>query len=122
MTDTNNNSIYRLVNPEFDFEFMGKTYRIRKANLDKAIQYQARLKELDGQLGADSKIIAYCVYLMLKDQEPAITEEIAIQNISADADALEILSVLGFISPSKLETAKKIQGVVMDRLTGEKSS
>ena len=120
--ENKDNQILRLVNPEFDFEFGGKQYKLRKATLDKAIQYQQKMKELDKDIAADLKIIAFCIYVMLKDKDPDITENFVLENTPADADALLILTTLGFISPSKMETAKKIQELVMNRLSGERSS
>ena len=108
MDNNNEKTIYRLVNPEFDFEFMGKVYTLRKATLDKAIQYQTKLKELSGDSASDAKLISFCIYIMLKDQNSELTEEIVLNNIPADIDALEVLTILGFMSPTKLNEAKEI--------------
>lgn len=122
MSTENEKSIMKLVNPEFDFEFMDKSYRLRKATLDKAIQYQNKIAELDKDPASDSKLVAFCVYIMLKDQEPELTEEIVLANLPADLDALEILAFLGFIKSSKVEQAKKIREAIVEKLSGEKSS
>ncbi len=123
MEKTNNeDTLIKLVNPEFDFHFMGEEYRIRKATLDKAIQYQQKIKELDGDPAADSKIIAFCIYIMLKEKNPELTEEVVMLHTPADVDGLEILTKLGFINPSKLAMAKKVQENIMNQLTSESSS
>jgi hypothetical protein len=116
--ENKDNSIFRLVNPEFEFEFMGKVYKLRKATLDKAVEYQAKIKQFNDAPGSDSKLVAFCVYIMLKDQVPELTEDIALQNIPADIDALEVLSILGFIKPSRLEQANKIRDLLINRSTG----
>ena len=122
MEDKKDNSIVKLVNPEFDFEFMGNSYRIRKATLDKLISYQNKVKDLEGDAGADSKLIAHCIYIMLKDKIEGLTEQTVLENTPADIDILDILSKLGFISPSKMKTVKGIQDLVQDKLSGETSS
>ena len=55
---------------------------------------------------------------MLREKEPTLTEEIALQNIPADTDALLVLSTLGFINPSKMEQAKLIQDMIIKKSTG----
>lgn len=112
----------KLINPQFTFEFMGKSYEIRKATLDKAIQYQQKVKDLKEDPGADAKIMAYCIYIMLKDQIPELTEDQVLQNTPADLDGLELLCQLGFIHPSKLEVAKAIQAKILNQSTTQNSS
>jgi hypothetical protein len=122
MSEDNNNSIYRLVNPEFDFEFVGTVYHLRKATLDKAVSYQEKIKSLGDKPGAELELIAFCVSLMLRDQDPTITEEYALQHLPADIDVLEVLTFLGFMNPSKQAKARQIETLMMNRLTGENSS
>ncbi len=110
-------TLYKLVNAQFDFEFDGKTYRLRKATLDKAVQYQAKIKELAGDPAADAKVVAFCVYIMLKESEPTLTEDYILTHIPADIDILELLTTLGFINPTKLELARKIQSQMETKLT-----
>lgn len=104
----------RLTNPEFQFEFMGKEYTLRKATLDKAVQYQIKAKELikEEATASDAKLGAYCVWLMLKDKEPTLTEDVVMSNIPADTNILELLTFLGFTSPSKLKEAQEIQSLL----------
>ena len=119
-------TLYNLVNPEFDFGFNNKIYHLRKATLDKAVQYQKKVKELAGDGNIDSvsnaSILAFCVYIMLKDQEPTITEEFVMNLIPGDVDGLELLCTLGFIHPSKLAAVKEVQASVMKKLTSDSSS
>lgn len=122
MNQEKNNSIYHLVNPEFEFEFMGDVYKIRKATLDKAVEYQTKIRELNNEPGSDAKLVAFCIFIMLKDQIPGLNEDIVLHNIPADVDTLEVLSILGFINPSKLEQANKIREILIKKSTGEESS
>ena len=116
------NSILRLVNPEFEFEFIGNVYKLRKATLEKAIEYQQKIKELNNEPGSDAKLLAFCIFIMLKEQVPYLTEEEVLKNIPADVDTLEVLAKLGFINPSKLEQANKIREALIKKSTGEESS
>ena len=117
-------TLINLVNPEFDIAYGGQTYRVRKASLDKVVQYTKRVKELqankDGE--GDYKILAYCFYLVLKDKIADLTEQQVIENVPGDLDIQETLVTLGFINPKKMEELKKVQAQVMNRLTTENSS
>lgn len=100
MSDT---TLYRLVNPPFDFEWNGTKYSIKKATLSQVVQYQAKVKELiaEGGAGADQKIAAYCIYLMLKAHEPDLTEEKVLEETPGGIDLIELMTVLGFLKPTK---------------------
>jgi hypothetical protein len=115
-------SLLKLVNPEFDIEFMGKVYHLKKASLRKTMEYQIRAGELKNDPGSDAKLIAYAFYIMLKDQIPDLTEEIALDNVPGDSDAIEILVTLGFLSPSKIATAKALKDKFLGISTSEPSS
>jgi hypothetical protein len=114
-------SLIKLVNPNFSFEFMGVVYEIRKATLDKAIQYQEKIKSLKDDSTADLKLVAFCIYIMLKSQIPELTEQIVMENVPADIDTLQTLSTLGFISPTKLALTKAIQNKIMSPSPSENS-
>jgi hypothetical protein len=116
--------LLELVNPEFDLKFKGETYRVRKATLDKAVQYQQKVKDLQEskEAGSDLKLIAFCIYIMLKDNLPDLTEQEVLNNTPADIDAMECLAMLGFINPRKVEIAKKLEKLAIDKLTTENSS
>ncbi len=118
------NSIIRLINPEFVFEFMGKEYTLRKATLDKAVQYQTKARELQDSKdpASDAKLVSYCIYIMLKSKIDGLTEETVFENVPADIDTMEILTTLGFINPSKMEKLNQIQEEFKKTLIGEKSS
>lgn len=122
MEDKKDNSIVNLVNPEFDFGFMGVTYHLRKATLDKLIMYQEKVKELENNPSSDAKLTAYSIYIMLRDKIENLTEQTVLENTPADVDTISILETLGFMSPTKAQMAKNIQEILEKKLNGEKSS
>lgn len=102
-------TLFELINPPFCISFAGKEYNIRKANLEKAILYQAKLRELVTQndSATDLKIAAYCLYLVLSEVDAMITEDYIIKNAPASFNPLEWIEMLGFTTPQKrLEMAK----------------
>lgn len=104
MSDT---TLYRLVNPAFQFEWNGSVFTIKKANLAQVVQYQARVKDLvaSGEPGADQKIAAFCIWLMLKDQLSTLTEGQVLQETPGGIDLMELMTVLGFLKPTKETSA-----------------
>lgn len=115
---------YELVRPEFTFNFNGKEYRLRKANIRKAIEYRQKMDELQKEKdpASDPKLAAFCIYIMLKDQDPDITEDYIYDNLPGDFDMMDLLTVLGFMNPQKKEFAKKLQAVIDQKLISENSS
>ena len=120
MSDT----LYQLVNPEFTFNFAGKEYRVKKANLEKAVLYQQKIKELEQTKDAasDLKLAAFCIYVVIKDVDKDITEKFVFENAPADLNVIECLTMLGFMSPQRMELAKKLEEIVQKKLTTENSS
>jgi hypothetical protein len=120
--ESKDQTMYKIVNPEFTFEFNGKEYRIRKANMDKAIAYHQRIQNTKDLPGKDFKLVCYCIYLVLKDKEPDLTEQNIIDNTPADLDILECLTTLGFISPKNMEIGRKVEENLTKKLTTDNSS
>ncbi len=114
----------KIINPEFSFSYNGKDYQIRKASLRKVIQYQEKVKELTDakQVGIDYQLVAYCLYLVLKDIEPLLTEEEVLNTVPGDIEILDVLTTLGFLTPSQKELALKAKQLVTDKLTTLSSS
>lgn len=114
-------AIYKLVNPEFEFEFNGKQYKIRKANLEKAIKYQAKAQEFfkNKEDGYDLKLAAYCIYLVLSDQEPELTYEKVLEVTPGDIDPMECFVTLGFMNPKKAEMAKRVSDSVVEKAVSQ---
>lgn len=107
------NTLFELVNPPFVLKFAGKEYTVRKANLEKAILYQAKVKELADakEPSIDLKLAAYCLYLILRDIDDTITEDFIVKNSPADIDAVKWIQTLGFMTPQKkAEALKKEEG------------
>ena len=109
-----------LTNPEFTLQYKGQDYLVRKATIRQVVAYKERIKSLQRQDGADEKIAAHCVYLLLKDKIPDLIEDDVLDNMHGDMDVLELLGKLGFINPEKLEMIKRLQEIV--KPTGLKSS
>lgn len=121
MSDT---TLIKLTNPAFQVEYDGKEYSVRKANLEKVVQYIQRfdeLKKVNDEAG-ETKILAYCFYLILKDEIPELTEDDVLKKIPGNLDIVDSLSMLGFINPEKAKTAKQLQSGVINRLTTLDSS
>jgi hypothetical protein len=103
--------LFELINPKFTFKFAGKEYLVKKANLRQGIQYRQKVKELlDAKdENQDSKLVAFCIFLILKEVDNSITEEFVLENTPADIDVLGTLEMLGFINPKQVQAAKVIQ-------------
>lgn len=102
-------TLFDLVNAPIAITFAGKEYFIRKANLEKGVLYQTRLKDLvtANDPALDIKIAAYCLYLVLNDIDKDVTEEYILKNAPATFNPLEWIEVLGFMTPQKkLEQSK----------------
>jgi hypothetical protein len=114
-------TLYQLVNAPFTFSFAGKEYNIKKANLEKAILYQQKMKELQnaGDPTPDLKLAAYCIYIVLSEVDNAITEQFVLQNTPADIDVLECLTTLGFMNPQRKELAKKMEQNLAKKLISD---
>jgi len=109
--------ITTLVNPLFDFTLGDIKYEVRKASLEKTIQYYNKVKELKDDPAADLKLVAYCIWLILKEADASLTEEKIQQLVPGDVDIIGVISQLGFINPKKMEMAKRLQEAVVDQLT-----
>ena len=97
-------SLQKLTNPEFDFEWNGKTYRLRKASLRMTAAYEARMLQdsKNGIVDTDALRAAYAIYLMLKPHEPELTEDMVLDNTPGDVFVLDLLETLGFMNPTLL--------------------
>lgn len=120
--DNSTTTLINLINPEFDINFDGATYRIRKATLDKAVAWQTKVKELDNDPASNLKIMAYCIYIMLKDKIPDLSEEYVLSHIPADIDSMELMVQLGFLNPSSLELVRAAKAQILSKLTTLNSS
>lgn len=100
----------KLINAEFDIEFASKTYKVRRANIEQVILFQKRMVELadakDSSL--DMKAAAYCLFLLLKEQEKSITEDWVLQNAPGDLDPYDLFVTLGFMNRQKVDLMRAL--------------
>lgn len=96
----------RLTNAPFKIEFDGAEYEVQKANLSKIAQYQARRAQyLEAKEGGwEAKLIAFCIFLVLKDSIPGLTEDQVLEKTPGDLDGLELMYTMGFMRPAKVKT------------------
>jgi Glu-tRNA(Gln) amidotransferase subunit E-like FAD-binding protein len=99
----------KLINPEFDFEFAGTTYKVRKATLDKIILFQTRFNQLTEAKdpAVESKMTAYCLYLILKDIKADVTEEWVAQN-TPQVEMVDVVEQFAFMNQQKVDVLRKI--------------
>jgi hypothetical protein len=121
------NDALKLINPEFDFEFAGTTYKVRKATLDKIILFQTRFNQLTEAKdpAISSKIAGYCIYLILKDIKADATEEWVQQN-TPELEMLDVIEYFAFMNQQKVDMLRKILQrnalVTKEEPTGTQSS
>lgn len=110
-------ALYKLVNPEFEFQLGEKVFKIRKASIEKVVRYQQRIKELveSADPAKDMKLVAFCVSVMLSDQDPSVTEEFVMSFMPASIDIPELLVTLGFMNPKKAESLKAEESQTTDK-------
>ncbi len=99
------NTLFTLVNPEFDFSWNGTVYHVRKANLEKIVMYQERAKSLAEikDVSGEIKLTGYCIYLILRDVIPDITEQQIMEQAPGDIDTLGTMLNLGFLNPMRMK-------------------
>lgn len=114
MTDE---TLYKLINPEFDFEWNGEMFHIKKANITKVVQYQQRARELaeKNEVSTELKLGAYALYLVLKESKPDLTEEFVLENTPGDIDVLDLFVRLGFLNPARIKAALQILSQTGDK-------
>jgi hypothetical protein len=115
----------KLVNAPFDITFKGATYSVKQANLTKAFLFRDRQKQIieSKDPASELKIASYALFLVLRDVIPNLTEQDVSDNVPADIDVLNLLTVLGFMSQQQANLASQIKEVVTNknRTTGESS-
>lgn len=100
------NTLFTLVNPEFDFSWNGEIHHVRKANLEKIVMYQERARALaeSKDTSGEIKLTGYCIYLVLRDVIPDITEAQVMSEAPGDIDTLDVMLKLGFLNPMRMKT------------------
>jgi hypothetical protein len=112
----NNKTLVKLINPKFTLQFADNEYQVRKASMAQVIQFEKRMDELsnssDAQLtirDRDFALLAYCIFLLLKEVDLSVTEQFVKDNLPGDINELDVLGQLGFINPQKLKAIKEAQ-------------
>lgn len=99
-----------LANPSFKFEWNGKTYDCKKANLKQVAAFTARSKELIEAKddASEQKLIAFCIAEILKASDPSITEEFVMENTPGDVTSMDVFISLGFMNTAKFQAAMEV--------------
>lgn len=114
----------KLTNAEFTLEIGGRSFNVRKANVEKAILYQAKLQEFlqTKEPQSDLKLVAYCTWLVIRDADSSVDEAWVRQNLPGDVSPLEMLGILGFMNQQKVEIGRKVQDSLEKEGVGEKEN
>lgn len=103
-------NLLKLTNPKFQIEFDGKLYEVRKANLDKVVRYMQKIEDFrgNGKPAAENmvELVTFCVWLILNEVDPSLTEAYIKENLTGDIDAAELLVNLGFLNPKRATVAE----------------
>lgn len=103
----------KLTNTEIDFEFNGKDYKVKRANLTQIIQFQRKGVEIgkEQDAGGEQRIAAYAIFLVLNAVDKNITEQEVLDNCP-DVDLAEISVQLGFMSQQKMDNLRKLRNLL----------
>jgi hypothetical protein len=114
----------KLTNAEFTLTIGDRDFQVKKANLEKAILYQAKVRELIEKKNAhsDLNLVSYCTWLIVKDADPTVSEGWVRENLPADVAPVLLLQQLGFMSQQKVEQAQKITDSLAEKTPEEKKS
>lgn len=116
----------KLINPQKDFEFAGTVYKVRNANLEKIILFQAKFEELSKAQdpAMQPKIASYCLYLILKDAAPAIPEltEAWVSQNCPDVEMADVIEEFSFMNRQKVEVLRSLLQRNAPAQTGKQSS
>lgn len=118
-------SLLKLTNPPFSLDFDGKTYEVKRASLQKVVLYQQKALELSkegGSAAREPKLIAYCLFLVLKDVIPELTEQDILDKTPGDLSTMEVLTTLGFINPAKAKTLLQMMTANQEETTPDSSA
>lgn len=81
---------------------------VRKATLEKVMLFQKRFKELSEAKddAIEPRLTAYCLYLILKDTRPEITEQWVLENAPGDLGMFDVIEQFGFLNRQKVESLR----------------
>jgi hypothetical protein len=103
-------ALFKLVNPPISLEWCGEKYLVKSASLMQVVLYQQRAKTLiqENDPSADVKLLAYCLYLLLSEVKPGLTEDDVLKNTPGNLDVMSLFVKLGFLNPAKITTATPV--------------
>ncbi len=107
----------------FDYEFIGKVYKLKKATLRQVIEWQKKVAELskDKTFVPDALIIVAALTILLQSVDSSITEDQILDNTPGDIDLSNTLIQLGFTSQQKMSLLRQ-RNVLANQPSGERSS
>lgn len=103
----------KLTNSKIKVEFDGKEYEVNRANLALIAELQRKGVEIakEKDAGADSRLAAYAIYLVLKPALPELTEDEVFQKSPA-IELQDVLVALGFVNQQKMAILQKMRNVL----------
>jgi hypothetical protein len=115
-------SLIDLTNPAFTFKFADREFQIKKANIEQIQQYLIRLQDLSKDtvllpLVRDLSIVSYCIFLVLHKADKTVAEDFVKENMRGDVDPIQVLTTLGFMTPTQANFLQRAQKKVEEVLT-----
>ena len=109
-------TLLKLVNPPLSLEWCGEKYQIKSASLQQVVLYQVRARKLvdEKDPSADIKLLAYCLWLLLSEVKPGLTEDEVLKNTPGNLDTMSLFVKLGFLNPTRVKTATPISSQITD--------
>lgn len=102
-----------LTNTTIPFTFDGKEYQVKRANLNQIIQWQRKAFEIgkENDAGADPRIAAYAIWVILNSVDKNITEEDVLEKCPA-VELSDVLITLGFMSQQKMAALQTMRNLL----------
>lgn len=103
----------KLTNTSIPFEFNGKEYQVKRANLTQIIDFQRKAYEIgkEHDAGGDLRIAAYAIWLVLNAVDKDITEQDVLDNCPS-VELSEVAVTLGFWSQQKMATLQGMRDLL----------
>lgn len=109
-----------LTNTDFEFEFGGQKYTLKRASLRQVMEWQRQSVEInkvnDGT--TDLKLAAKAIYLALQTVDKNITEDDVLDKTPGDIDVIATLQLLGFMSQQKVGAMQKLRDALANPPSG----
>lgn len=116
----------KLINAEQPLDFNGETFQVKKASLAKVILFQTEFNKLSDAKdpAIETKMAAYCLYLILKDVKLDVTPEWVLDNVAGDINFADVVEQFGFMNRQKVAALRKVLGnaPIQEETSGGSSS